>query len=104
MKKKTAKQEAIDYNSVLLEEVRDNIKGVAEGVTILDEKLDRHIKDTASSLEGVKNKLDKHIIETSENFNSIKTELAIIRHNQVTRDEFKMLEMRVLSLEKRVSK
>lgn len=99
--KKDGKIEAINYNSVILEEVRDNVKGVAEGVMILDEKLDRHIKNTDDNFKNTWDRLDKHILDSSENFNAIKAELAIIRHNQVTRDEFKLLETRVLQLERR---
>lgn len=89
MKKKLVKkQEKRDYYSVILEDVRDGVKGVAEGVSMLNEKVDR---------------MDKRLERVEADLNILKGEVALIRHNQVTRDEFKMLEIRVLRLEKKYS-
>jgi len=40
------------------------------------------------------------LVELKSDSEIMKSELAIIRHNQITRDEFKLLETRVSRLEK----
>jgi hypothetical protein len=82
-----------DQYTVVLEDIRSQVKGVAEGVGMLSEKFDRHIKENQESFEKV-----------NENMRLMRTEISLIRHNQVTRDEFKFLEDRVFNIEKKIAK
>ena len=91
--KKDGKIEAINYNSVILEEVRDNVKGVAETVSILSGTIDRVDKRLEKVESGIKELRNDNVF--------LKGEVALIRHSQITRDEFKLLETRVLQLERR---
>lgn len=73
-----------DEYTVVLEDIRSQNRTIAEVVTGINDKLDSHMVD----FENLK-----------ANVELIKGELAVIRHNQVTRDEFKLLEVRVARLE-----
>jgi hypothetical protein len=77
-----------DQYTVVLEDLRSQFKGFGEGLKIVDAKVDRVVK-----------KVDQLEVDMQ----MVKDELALIRHNQVTRDEFKLLETRVQRLEKLAS-
>jgi hypothetical protein len=91
MKKKISvnKDGAIEARHVIavIEDFQSHMQGVAEGVIALNEKVD---------------KLDRRLGKAEQDMEIVKGELSIIRHHQVTRDEFKLLESRVLKLEQRV--
>ncbi len=91
--KKSKETETRDQYTVVLEDIRSQVKGVAEGVSMLNEKLDRHIEENKESFDLV-----------NKNMQLIRTEISLIRHNQVTRDEFKALEDRVFTIEEKISR
>ncbi|OGZ47753.1 MAG: hypothetical protein A3J55_03825 [Candidatus Ryanbacteria bacterium RIFCSPHIGHO2_02_FULL_45_17b] len=71
MKKAVSSKKTRDEYTVVLEDLRSEFRIFGEG------------------LQGVRSDLE-----------FVKEELALIRHNQVTRDEFKFLEARVARLER----
>jgi len=75
-----------DRYTIVLEDVRSDIKGIAEGVMMVNEKMDREFK------------------KVNENLQLTRTEISLIRHSQITRDEFKFLEDRVFNIEKKLAK
>ncbi len=70
-----------DQYTVVLEDIRSQFRVFGEGLSYVSNTLDEHIKQSQTELEFVKE------------------QLSIIRHNQVTRDEFHLLETRVARLE-----
>ncbi|OHA19960.1 MAG: hypothetical protein A2836_03735 [Candidatus Taylorbacteria bacterium RIFCSPHIGHO2_01_FULL_45_63] len=66
--------------------------------TVVLEGLRSDFKIFGESLDFVRDRVTRVESDTS----IIKREVALIRHNQVTRDEFKFLESRVAALEKKV--
>jgi uncharacterized coiled-coil protein SlyX len=82
-----------------LEDLRSQFHVFGEGLEYVSDTLDQH---TAT--------LDKHTTQLQEitrrmgsaetDLAFVKEQLAIIRHNQVTRDEFRLLETRVSRLER----
>lgn len=68
--------------------------------TIVLEDLRSTFKVFGESLDFVKDKVGK----MESDLEILKGEVALIRHNQVTRDEFKFLESRVFRLEQKVSR
>jgi hypothetical protein len=90
--KKSKETKVRDQYTVVLEDIHSQIKGVAEGVTMLSKKFDRHVKENQESFALV-----------NENMRLMRTEISLIRHNQVTRDEFKFPEDRVSTIEKRIA-
>lgn len=83
---KLKEQEIRDGYTVVLEGIRSDIKGISEGVMMANEKMDREFK------------------KVNENLQLVRTGVSLIRHNQVTRDEFKFLEDRVFTIEKKIAK
>ena len=69
-----------DQYTVVLEGLRSDFKIFGESLDFVGDRVTRVESDTSI----------------------IKREVALIRHNQVTRDEFKFLESRVAALEKKV--
>ena len=82
-----------DQFTVVLENIESKVQGIAEGVSMTNEKMDRRFEE-------IDNKFDK----VNENLQLMRTEISLIRHNQITRDEFKALEDRVFNIEKRITK
>ena len=74
-----------DQYTVVLEDLRSQFKVFGEGLMVVDGKVDR---------------IAKKVGQLEADMQIVKDELALIRHNQVTRDEFKLLQVRVLRLEK----
>ena len=70
-----------DQYTVVLEDLRSQFRVFGEGLSYVSDMLDEHTKQSQTELEFVKE------------------QLSIIRHNQVTRDEFQLLETRVARLE-----
>ncbi len=91
--KKSKGVETRDQYMVVLEDIRSQVKGVAEGVSALDEKMDRKFKT-----------VDERLGKVDENLRLMRTEIPLIRHNQITRDEFKALEDRVFTIERKIAK
>ena len=91
--KKSKGVETRDQYMVVLEDIRSQVKGVAEGVSALDEKMDRKFKT-----------VDERLGKVDENLRLMRAEISLIRHNQITRDEFKALEDRVFTIERKIAK
>ena len=91
--KKSKGVETRDQYTVVLEDIRSQVKGVAEGVSALDEKMDRRFKT-----------VDERLGKVDENLRLMRAEISLIRHNQITRDEFKALEDRVFTIERKIAK
>ena len=89
IKKESSKR---DQYTGVLEDIRDQNRAFGEGLTFIREKV--------KSTDGKVDSIDKKLGRVETDLELIKGELAIIRHNQVTRDEFKFLEARVVRLEK----
>lgn len=71
--------------------------------TMVLEDLRSHFKVFGEALSGVRDEVkdnSKRLGQVESDLEFIKGELALIRHHQVTRDEFKFLETRVSRLEK----
>ncbi len=101
IKKPTTKKsgEKRDQYTVVLEDLRSNFRAFGENLSIVRDKVE-HIDLRQARVEeevlGLRLRLGN--IETSNE--EMKTELGLIRHNQVTRDELKYLESRVSRIEK----
>src|SRR3989344_2770891 len=100
MKKNSKKEinrkiETRDQYTVVLEDIRSNIKGIAEGGVMVNEKVDR--------LDKKVDRMDTRLERVEGDLTVLKGEVSLIRHNQITMDEFNLLESRVLFLEKRTS-
>ena len=85
MKKHTPLKKTRDEYTVVLEDIRSEFRVFGEG-----------LQQVKTDLEEVKT--DLGVVKTDLEF--VKGELELIRHNQVTRDEFKFLETRVARLER----
>ena len=77
-----------------LDFVRKDVKGVKEDLSIVK----KDIKEIKKEAEETK----KDIKEIKGDVEIMKTELSMIRHNQITRDEFRFLETRVANLERKL--
>ncbi len=86
--------------------LKKNIKNTSskrDKYTIVLEDMRSQFQIFGETLGHVSNRMDeqaKHIEEIKTDMELVKSELALIRHNQVTRDEFKFLEARVARLER----
>mgnify|MGYP001605078573 FL=1 len=81
-----------DQYTVVLESLHSDFKVFGESLSLVRDE----VKENTGKLE----KIDGRLLIVETDLEIIKNELAIIRHNQVTRDEFKLLETRVHRLEK----
>lgn len=82
------KTETRDQYTVVLEDLRSDFKVFGESLDFVKDKVSR---------------IDERLIKVESDLEILKAEVALIRHNQVTRDEFKLLESRVLHLENKLS-
>lgn len=78
-----------DQYTVVLESLRSDFKVFGEVLSA--------VRDDVTEIK-------KEIMEMKVDLEMVKSELAIIRHNQITRDEFKFLETRVNRLERVISR
>ena len=85
MKKHSSSKKTRDEYTVVLEDIRSEFRVFGEG-----------LQQVVSGLDDLKT--DVGNVKTDLEF--VKQELGLIRHNQVTRDEFKFLEARVARLER----
>ena len=84
---------------VVLESLHSDFKVFGESLSLVRGE----VKSNTQKLEKVNNQLSvvhTRLDNMETDLEVIKNELAIIRHNQVTRDEFRLLETRVSRLEK----
>lgn len=102
-----------DQYTVVLEDLRSQFKVFGENLDSVREmvaadsermiKLEIDLTQVKIELTEVRSELAEVMAELAElksDSEIVKSELAIIRHNQITRDEFKLLETRVSRLEK----
>jgi len=107
--KKQNKTSNRDQYTVVLEGLRSDFKVFGEALGLVDNKVDNVIKRVNGidlRLDGIDGRLDKidgRLSKVESSLEILKGEVALIRHNQVTRDEFKLLESRVLRLEKNLA-
>ena len=112
VKKTEHRSTARDQYTVVLESIRSENRAVTELVMHLHDKFDAHLEDfeqLRASVELLRADVE-HLKASVELLRAdveylkadvelIKGEVALIRHNQITRDEFKLLETRVARLE-----
>lgn len=96
------KTETRDQYTVVLEDLRSNFKVFGEGLSLLNNKVDK-MDGRLDGIDGRLDGMDGRLGRVESDLAILKGEVALIRHNQVTRDEFKLLESRVLNLEKKIS-
>jgi len=75
-----------------LSNINNTVNAHTKELSNINNTVNAHTKE----LSNINNTVNAHTKE----FDIIKDELALIRHNQVTRDEFKFLEARVARLER----
>src|SRR3989344_8311890 len=76
-----------DAYTIVLENIHSDFRVFGEGLTLVRSEVKGH----TTMLQVMK-----------EDLEMLKADVALIRHNQVTRDEFKFLETRVARLERTV--
>ena len=96
--KKSSKR---DQYTIVLEDVRSDFKLFGEELQAVRGSVER-LDGKVDQLDGKVDRIEGRVVRLEENIEFVKGELTVIRHNQVTRDEFKLLETRVLRLEKRL--
>lgn len=89
-----SKKPTRDQYTVVLEGIRSDFKVFGEALSVVRREVEGHSKILLSH--------DSKFDKLESDMQIVKGELALIRHNQVTRDEFKLLQDRVLRLEKKV--
>ena len=85
-----------DQYTVVLEDLSSNFKVFGENLGFVRGKVDR--------IDEKIDKIDSRLEIVESDLTLLKGEVALIRHNQITRDEFKLLESRVLRLEQKLSR
>lgn len=110
-KKKKTKQErkntkTQDQYTVVLEDLRGQFRVFGESLEYVSDTLDQHtvqlqrITERLVHAEARLTSVETRLTSIEAELAFVKEQLAIIRHNQVTRDEFKLLETRVARLER----
>jgi hypothetical protein len=118
--KKVTRPSTRDEYTVVLEDLLSQFRIFGEGMSYMSNTLDEHtqilkehskilkehsvmLKEHSKILKEHSNTLHQHSLALHElriDINFLKEEVSIIRHNQITREEFKLLETRVLHLER----
>src|SRR3989344_4368739 len=101
-----------DQYTVVLEDIRSQFRVFGEGLSSVSDTLDKHteildehtkiLDEHTKILDEHAKILDEHTKQSQQfqiEFEFVKEQLSLIRHNQVTRDEFHLLETRVARLE-----
>ena len=101
-----------DQFTVVLEDIRSQFRVFGEGLSYVSDTLDKHteilddhtkqFKEIRGDITEVKERLTNveiRLTNVETEFEFVKEQLSIIRHNQVTRDGFHLLETRVARLE-----
>ncbi len=83
-----------DAYTIVLEDIRDNFRAFGESLSFIRDEVKEHTKILAEH--------SKMLAILKEDIEMLKAEVALIRHNQITRDEFKFLETRVSRLERKL--
>mgnify|MGYP001566169658 CR=1 FL=1 len=114
-KKTTKKEDNLNHHSrdeytVVLEDLRSqfkvfgevlgDVKEIVSENTIKYENLENRLENVENDMGTVKDKLEN----LENDMGIVKKELSIIRHDQITRDEFKLLETHVDRLEQIIKK
>ena len=97
-----------DQYTVVLEDIRSQFRVFGEGLSYVSDTLDEHTKqfkeirsditEIRGDISAIKDRLtavEERLINVEMELEFVKEQLSIIRHNQVTRDEFQLLETRV---------
>ena len=98
MKKQQVSSKRDQYTAVL-ENIHSQNKIFGEALTSVYDELKEVHEEVTNNTQKL-GRVDGRLSVVETDLELIKNELAIIRHNQVTRDEFKLLETRVSRLEK----
>lgn len=111
--KNIPKKRTRDEYTVVLEDIRSEFRVFGEGLQQVASGLEdvkTNLEDVKTDLADVKTDLGavksdlgdlkNELGEVKTDLEFVKQELGLIRHNQVTRDEFKFLETRVAHLER----
>ena len=83
-----------DAYTIVLEDIRDNFRAFGESLSFIRDEVKEHTRILAEH--------SKMLAILKEDIEILKAEVALIRHNQVTRDEFKFLETRISRLERKL--
>lgn len=109
-----------DQYTIVLEDLRGQFRIFGEGLEHVSDTLDQHtvqlqrITERLVHAESRLTSIEAELVSIKERFvhaearlasieaelEFVKEQLAIIRHNQITRDEFRLLETRVARLER----
>ena len=92
---KTKENKIRDQYTVVLEDLKSNFKVFGENLGFVRGKVE--------GLDKKADHIDMRLERVEADLTLLKGEVALIRHNQITRDEFKLLESRVLRLEQKIS-
>jgi|SRR3989344_153052 len=95
MKKAVSSKKTQDEYAVVLKDLRSQFHVFGEGLSYISDTADKH----TIAFKKIDIRLQEIELQLKE-MDFIKGELALIRHNQVTRDEFRFLETRVARLER----
>lgn len=114
--KKLKKAEKKDAYTIVLEGLRSDFRVFGEGLSDVRTEVKKHTKilnehseilnEHSLILTEHSRMLTEHsqaLSELQEDVQVLKADVALIRHNQVTRDEFKFLESRVATLERKAT-
>ena len=97
-----------DAYTIVLEDIRDNFRAFGESLSFIRDEVKEHTKILAehSKILAEHSKIlaehSRILAVLKEDIEVLKGEVALIRHNQVTRDEFKFLETRISRLERKL--
>jgi len=96
----------VRHFGVILEDIDSKLQSTAEGIMMLNEKVDRHHEEFNDFKKEVDYKFDvvfERFEQIDQRFDEVTGELRVIRNEvkeKVGRDEFILLEKRVSNLEK----
>ena len=103
--KKQSRQK--DAYTIELEHIHSDFRVFGEGLNLIKDEVKNHTHGF-SKIDGRLTSVDERLMGVDGRLTSmeadlefVKSELGIIRHNQITRDEFKLLETRVARLERK---
>lgn len=83
----------------VLEDLRGQFRIFGEGLEHVSDTLDKHTVQLQRITERLVH-AEARLASIEAELEFVKEQLAIIRHNQITRDEFRLLETRVARLER----
>ncbi len=83
-----------DAYTIVLENIHSDFRVFGESLDFVRDETKQHTRRL--------DKIDEKLMKVEGDIDIMKSELALIRHNQITRDEFKFLETRVARLERKI--